>query len=511
MSKDRVRRLAASWVPLAVVAVVSPAAAQEELAGLDAYVERAMKGWGIAGMSVAIVKDGETIWARGFGVRDASTGEPVDEHTLFAIGSNSKLFTAVAAGMLVDDGKVSWDGKITDYLPWFQLYDPYATRELTLRDALSHRSGLGRRGDALWYGTDLSREEVIRRVRHLEPNSSFRSEFGYQNVMFLTAGEAIAAAAGRSWDAVVRERIFTPLGMERSNTSVDPLPGTPNVAQPHEATPDGPKPIPWRDIDNIAPAGSINSSAADMARWVEFLLEGGEVEGDRLLQERTLRTITTPHSIMGNPSDTLAPSRHFSAYGLGVGLSDYKGFKVHSHTGGIDGMLSNVTTVPELDVGWVILTNTSYNGLYTALSNYLLDTFLGGDRKDWSAIALADWARSRERAAAARREQEERRVKDTKPSLALEKYVGVYADPMYGEAHVTGGGDGLSLTWGAFEAVPLDHWHFDTFVFEGSELTGGRTFVTFRLDARAEGAALEIGGIEDFPRRPEGGSRAAAR
>lgn len=492
-------------VTLALVSATSPARAQEELAGLDAYIERAMEAWGIAGMSVAVVKDGEIVYAKGFGVRDVSTGEPVDEHTLFAIGSNTKLFTAVAAGMLVDEGIMQWDARITDYLPSFQLHDPYVTRELTLRDALSHRSGLGRRGDALWYGTDYGRDEVIRRVRHLEPNSSFRSRFGYQNIMFLTAGKAIATAAGTSWDEVVDRRIFARLDMDRSNTSVEPLARTRNVAQPHETTPQGPEPIPWRNIDNVAPAGSINSSAVEMAHWVEFLLGWGEHQGERLIEEETLRTIMSPHTIVDTPPDTLSPSRHFTAYGLGVLLSDYKGRKVQSHTGGIDGMLSNVTTIPGEDVGWVILTNTSYNGLYTALSNYLLDTFLGGDRKDWSAIALRQWGESRERAAAARARLEDERAEGTTPSFPLEEYVGVYTDPLYGELEITVGPDGLRLSWGPFEEAPLEHWHFDTFAGPDSGLGGDRTFVTFHVNARAEVEELEVLGLEDFQRKPKAG------
>jgi len=500
------RRVTMPWLLLSAatattLAGASPTGAQQELVGLDDYIEEAMEDWGIAGMSVAIVRDGEIIYARGFGVRDVSTGEPVNEQTLFAIGSNSKLFTAVAAGMLVDEGLMAWDAKITEYLPWFQLYDPYLTREFTLRDALSHRSGLGRRGDALWYGTEYTRKEVIRRVRHLVPSSSFRSRYGYQNIMVLTAGEAIANAAGRSWDDFIDQRIFAPLAMDRSNTSVKPLGRAPNVAQPHEATSEGPKPIPWRDIDNVAPAGSINSSASEMAHWLEFLLQWGEYEGQRLLEEETIQTIMSPHTITGNPSDTLAPSRHFSAYGLGVGLSDYKAHKIQSHTGGIDGMLSNVTTIPELNVGWVILTNTSYNGLYTALSDYLLDTFLGGDRKDWSAIALEQWDEGQERAAAAVARLDEERAEGTHPSLALQAYEGVYTDPMYGELRVTNEADGLRLSWGPQQDIPLEHWHYDTFVAEGSSLAGDRTFVTFHLDAQAEVEDVEVSGLGDFQRR----------
>lgn len=513
MSRGGMRRLVAAGVglwlapgglaPGGLALGPAPLAAQQELEGLDAYIEQARKDWDVAGMSVAIVKDGAVIYAEGFGVRNVETGEPVDERTLFAIGSNSKLFTAVAAGMLVDEKKMDWDAKLTEYLPWFQLHDPYATREFTLRDALAHRSGLGRRGDAIWYGTDLSREEVIRRVRFLEPNSSFRSRYGYQNIMVLAAGEAVGAAAGTSWDDVVDERIFTPLGMERSHTSAKPVASMDNVAHPHEARPEGPHPIPWRDIDNVGPAGSITSSALEMTNWIRFLLDGGRWNGAELLEEETLGTITSPHVIMGNPADTLTPSQHFLTYGLGVVLQDYKGTKVQWHTGGIDGMLSAVTTVPEKKVGWVILTNTSPNGLFTALNNYLLDTFLGGDRKDWSAIALEQSRASQERSKAALARLEEARAKGTRPSLALAKYAGVYTDPVYGDLVVTEVPEGLRLTLGPQQEVPLEHWHYDTFVAPGSGLAGDRTFVTFRLNARAEVDHVEVQGLGDFRKKPE--------
>jgi len=503
------------WMRSSVLALVLAAggtpieARQVELAGIDAYVESAMWDWGIAGMSVAVVRGGDVIYARGFGVRDVSTGQPVDEHTLFSIGSNSKLFTAVATGMLVDDGVMAWDDRIRDHLPWFDLHDPYAAKEFTLRDALSHRSGLGRRGDALWYGTDYTREEIIRRVRYLVPNNSFRSAYGYQNIMFLTAGEALGAAAGTSWDALVHRRIFAPLGMRRSNTSVKPLARVPNVAQPHASTSDGPAPIPWRDLDNIAPAGSINSSAAEMASWIRFLLAGGEHEGARLLERATLREVMSPHTIIPAPPDTLMPSRHFMMYGLGVVLHDYKGVRVQTHTGGIDGMLSNVTTIPERDVGWVILTNTAPNGLFTALSNHLMDLFLGGDQKDWNAIALAQSARARAAAEELRQEQDESRVSGSGPSLGLSEYTGTYTDALYGQAWVEVRSGELRFTWGQYRDVPLDHWHHNTFVYEGSGPVdqGSRTFFTFGLDPRGEVERLVVEGLEDFARDKEAGAR----
>lgn len=484
------------------------------LAELDRYIPKALAEWKGAGVAVGIVKDDSLIYARGFGVREVGKRDPVDDRTVFAIGSNSKFFTAVAAGMLADDGKLSLDDRIVKHLPWFQLHDPWVTREITLRDAMSHRSGLGRRGDPLWYGTPFSRDEIIRRVRHLVPNASFRTEFGYQNIMFLTAGQVIAAAAGRSWDDVVRERIFAPLGMTSSSTSVTELAGAPNVASPHNLGPGEatPTPIPYRNIDNIAPAGSINSNVQDMARWMRFVLNGGSLGGRQLLRSATLAQLTAPHTV-AQPvvSDSLNPSRHFSLYGLGIGLSDLHGVKVLQHTGGIDGMLSFVAMVPERKLGIVVLTNTSgHNALYTALGTRILETFLGAPARDLSAMALEQATRAERAAAERHRARLAQRVADTRPSRPLAEYAGTYRHQMYGDLEVTLDGDALTLRYPRAMELVLHHFHFDTFMGTSREATllaPGATLVQFALDALGAVASVEVEGLETFTRVREGAGR----
>jgi CubicO group peptidase (beta-lactamase class C family) len=212
--------------------------------------------WGIPGLAVGIVKGDSLVYARGFGVREAGRADAVDPHTIFAIGSNTKSFTAIAAAMLVDEGRLRWDDRAEDRYPGFRLHDPYVSRDIRIRDLLSHRSGLGRRGDALWYGTDFSREDILRRIRFLEPNAPFRTEMGYQNVMYLAAGEIVGRVSGLGWDRFIHDRLFAPLGMRRSSTSVKALAGQANVATPHALDGTAARTIPWRDIDNIAPAGS---------------------------------------------------------------------------------------------------------------------------------------------------------------------------------------------------------------------------------------------------------------
>jgi CubicO group peptidase (beta-lactamase class C family) len=482
MLVTRRRAIAALGAAIIAATLPTPAAAQRpSFDQLDAYIKKSLVDWGGAGLSIAIVKDDSVVFARGYGVRETGKPDPVDPGTVFAIGSNTKLFTAVAAGMLVDEGKIRWDAPITTYLPFFQLYDPWVTREITIRDMLSHRSGLGRRGDQLWYATTYDRAEILRRVRYLRPNSSFRSQYGYQNIMFLGAGEAIAAVAGKSWDDVVKERIFAPLGMTSTNTSVTDLPRLSNVASPHRYQDGRAVPVPWKNIDNVAPAGSINSSARDMAQWLRMLLADGKYGGRQLIKSETLREIQSPQTITGAPNDTLFPSTHFAAYGLGVGMRDYLGVKVLTHTGGIDGMLSQVTWVPERKLGLVILTNTEgHNNLYGAIAWRVLDAYLGAQPRDWSAIFLAQTRRGEE----AQRRAEERlvagRATNTTPSLPLDGYAGRYTNDMYGDLTISTAGGGLVFTMGTFTG-DAQHWHHDTFRVTAR---GGpqRLFASFTID-----------------------------
>ncbi len=479
---------------------------------LDAYIERAMRDWKVPGLALAVVKDDSVVFVRGYGVRAMGKPEPVDPNTLFAIASNTKLFTAVAAGMLVDEGRMKWDDPATRYLPSFQLFDPYVTREITLRDLLSHRSGLGRRGDLLWEAFPYDRAEVLRRIRFLAPNSSFRSAHGYQNIMFLAAGEAVAAAAGKSWDDLVRERIFQPLGMTRSNTTVRDLDAGDNVARPHVNSEEGRQTaVPYRNMDNIAPAGAINSSAREMAQWIKLLLADGRYGGRTLLKPETLREISSPQSLRPLEPDSVVPSIHFSAYGLGVGMHDYRGVKVLRHTGGIDGMLSLVGLIPEKGLGIVVLTNTSdHNNLFTALMYRVFDEYLGVPPRDWSSIFLAQTRAAQASTADQRRRLDAARVADARPSLPLAKYTGRYESPLYGEITVAHENGGLVLRLGRSLVGDLEHWHYDTFrprwraLAERSEGAGEPPFVSFTLDVTGKVEKVQIDDVDEFRRTPDG-------
>ncbi|MGH7507761.1 MAG: serine hydrolase, partial [Longimicrobiales bacterium] len=318
----------------------------------------------------------------------------------------------------------------------------------------------------------------------------------------------VEEVTGKTWDAFVDERIFTPLGMDVSNTTTRALGSLDNVATPHGEVDGEVRPIPWRNIDNIAPAGSINSSADEMAEWLRLLLADGKFGGQQLIEPMTLREIFSPHTITHITPDTLVPSTHFAAYGLGVGMRDYKGVKLLQHTGGIDGMLSLVAFVPETDLGVVVLTNTdAHNNIFTALMLRVLDAYLGGPERDWSAIFLARQAEAEAHAEAEIARRDSAHVAGTSPSLPLEKYAGTYESELYGAATVAHENGRLTIRLGPFDGA-LEHWHYDTFrTAEGG--LGGPAFVTFGLDARGRAATLilDLQGPQTFRRKNDEASR----
>ena len=498
MLRNPVRFLVAASL-LATLAAPHPVHAQRptapapSTATLDSYIQQAVTDWGIAGLAIAIVHNDSVVYERGFGVREVGKPDRVDARTLFAIGSNTKLFTATVAGMMVDAKKMRWDAPATTYLPSFQLYDPWVTREITLRDLLSHRSGLGRRGDMLWYGSPFDRAEILRRIRFLKPNSSFRAQYGYQNIMVMAAGEATAAAAGESWDDLVKQRIFQPLGMAASNTSVRDLTGATDVATPHLLRDGKLTAIAWRKIDNIGPAGSINSNVDDMAKWLRFLLAGGKVGERQLLAASTLREIASPQTIVPSPDDTLSPSTHFHAYGLGVGMYDLLGVKVMSHTGGIDGMLSQVTWVPERRLGFVILTNTEgHNNVYTAVGRRILDMYLGATPRDWSAALLAQTRAQEAEQKAAQDRLEAMRPADSNPSVPIDRFTGKYTNEMYGDVTVSQAADKLTLQFGPSLTGDLEPWARDAYKIVWRDRREGTGLVQFVIDPVGRVALLRL-------------------
>jgi CubicO group peptidase (beta-lactamase class C family) len=458
---------AAGTARAARVAKVPTHAPAVDLAALDRDIAKARDDWQVPGLAVAIVKDGAVALAKGYGVRTLGKPEPVDEHTLFAIASNSKAFTSAALAILADEGKVSWDDRVTAHLPYFQLYDPWVTHEMRVRDLLSHRSGLGTfSGDLLWYGTPYSREEIVRRARFLRPTADFRAGYRYNNLMFIAAGEVVARASGQSWDEFVRARIFEPLGMKNSVTSTSALAGRANAATPHGPTYGPPRPYRWYSWDGMAAAGGVISSAADMAKWLRLQLGRGTVDGRTIFSDAASRQMWTPliSFTVDRAAEQRFPSTHFRGYGMGWSLSDYRGRLVVEHGGAYDGMYSQVVLVPEEQLGFVVLTNSMTN-IGSALKYVLIDRYLGGSDRDWSRDFL-ERARRRDTAHAEEQARIEReRVQGTAPSRPLADYAGTYPSDLYGTATVTleKGALVLRLLPNPDLVADLTHWHFDTF------------------------------------------------
>jgi CubicO group peptidase (beta-lactamase class C family) len=480
------------------------------LGGLDVYIEKAMREWEVPGLAIAVVRNDSVVFASGYGVRELGKPARVDEQTLFAVASTTKAFTAASLGMLVDAEKLKWDDPATRYLPGFQLDDPYVTRELTIRDLLTHRSGLSR-GDRLWWASPYDRKEVLRRVRHLKPSSSFRSSYGYQNIMFIAAGEVVESASGKNWDDFVRERIFQPLGMTASNTSILALRDAENVATPHAKLEGEVRPIPWRNFDNLGSAGSINSNAWEMAQWVRLHLGRGTYKGKTLLSPAVVKEMQTPQTVIraSERTETLYPETHFRAYGLGWFLQDYRGRKVVQHEGVLDGMRAQVGMVPQENLGVVVLTNMGSN-LHAALMFRIFDAYLGPPRRDWSADLLAAAKTLRAEGEIEQKKIEEARVTGTKPSLPLEKYVGTYADSLYGEVQVSEEGGKLVVRAGPAFTGDLEHWNYDTFRAVWRDPYMGKTFVAFTLGAKGQVEELKLENLADFKRVPERTRPAAA-
>jgi CubicO group peptidase (beta-lactamase class C family) len=461
------------------------------LADLDSYVARAMKTFEVPGLSVAIVKDGKVVVAKGYGVKKFGEAAAVDENTLFGIGSNTKAFTSAALATLVDEGKISWEDPVYERLRGFQMYDPYVSHEMTIRDLLTHRSGMGLgEGDLLfWPHTTFTREEIIYRLRFMKPASSFRSHYAYDNLLYMTAGQIIPAVTGKSWDDYVRERILLPLGMNTTNLSTTLFKPGDNYAWPHSKVDGKLQVVQFQSLDNAGPAGSINSSAAEMAKWLLLQLNHGKFldRDGRLFTEQRSREMWAPQTILptGNASGPLAALHaNFAAYGLGWGLRDYHGRKLVGHTGGVLGFVSQVMLVPEENLGVVILTDAEEEGAFSSILYHVLDSYLGLKPADWIAAFKAAGEQEEKDAAETMKKQNSSRAAQSKPSLPLEKYAGVYADAWYGPAtiHSENGKLIFTLDHTPSAVADLQPWQYDTFKAHWRDRTIEDAFVTFSLN-----------------------------
>ncbi|HEY6952041.1 MAG TPA: serine hydrolase [Bacteroidota bacterium] len=488
------RQLTILSLILTFIPAVQELRSQQLPKDLDKYVERVMREFDVPGIGLAVVKDGSLLLAKGYGVKKMGESGKVDERTLFGIASNTKAFTASALGILVEEGKLEWDAPVIRYLPWFRLSNPFVTHELTIRDLLVHRSGFGLgAGDLLWWpASTYDRKEIARRLQFIPLATSFRSAYAYDNVLYLVAGEVIEAVSGQTWEDFVTSRILAKVGMNDSNVRHGAAGSGSNVATTHAQIDGIVRPIAPFTSDNTNPAGGINASARDMAKWLIVQMDSGRVaDGSRLFSPKTtvqLWSIVTPLPIGSIPPglETLSPLKaNFSGYGLGFFLRDYRGYKLVTHTGGLPGYVSLVMMIPQLKIGVAVLTNQESGEAFNAVGYRILDDLMGAPKTDWLGgfKKLRDYSETM--VAEADKRTSGKRDSTSHPSLPLASYAGTYTDPWYGDVTI---GTESGRLWIKFEHTPslageLEHWQYDTFVarWKDRELRAD-AFVTFSLN-----------------------------
>ena len=495
-----------SELVLLIAAAIPLAAFSQSLntSRIDSLAEAALKAWQAPGCAVAIIQGDRVVYQKGYGVKELGKPDPVTPKTVFAIGSTTKAFTTALLAMLNDEGRLAWDDPVRKHLPNFALADPLANEMVTVRDLVSHRTGLSR-NDALWYGSPWSRAEIIEHIGLVPLTKPFRSAWQYQNTMFLAAGEVTGAASGSTWDALVEKRIFDPLGMKGTSVSTLDAVAAADHATPHVKREGRVQTTAWRNIDNIAPAGSINSNLEDLTAWLRLQMnEGVAANGARLISARNMREMHTPQMAM-RPEDwgrNANDQTSQMSYGLGWFLMDYRGRHVVNHGGAIDGFRANFTMLPKERIGIIVMSNLGDDNMPEALRYSILDELLGvADSKDWNAYVKSVAGPGPE---AAQVEREKNRKPGTKPTLELGTYAGLFQDPAYGVARVSYEAGKLYLDWNGAHN-PLEHYHYDTFLAD-------QAFVAFQLDAKGVPGSLEyLGQTFRRTRSPYDASAVAAR
>ncbi len=492
----------------ALLSVASPSIARAQrrpdLAAFDRYVAKAARDWQVPGLAIAIVKDDSLVFAKGYGVIELGKPAPVNEHTRFAIGSTTKAMTSAALAMLVDEGKLQWDERVIDILPELQLYDSYATHELRVRDLLTHRTGLPDT-DLLWSipQNKLSMEEMMRRLRYVKPESSFRSNWDYQNVVYAIAGVIVEKLSGMPWQRFIQTRLWDPIGMHESIPLVSELQGQPNVAVPHALVNDTVRRVPIRTTDAIAPAGSVWSSVSDMSKWMRFVLDSGRVGTKQLIKPSTFAELLAPQiraPMEEYPALELARP-HFFSYALGWFVQDYNGETVWMHTGSIDGMCAIIGLEPGKKIGVYVLENLDHAELRHALMYKVFDMYAATAKnppRDWSADLKALFAAQRQ-TRVSRRSAAASTPQPVPASLPLERYAGTYTDSTFGTVSVTLTNGALEARYGNWNIGALSHATFDRFRSVARDSLEGETLLTFVPDGDGHVRAVQIFG-ESFSR-----------
>lgn len=459
--------------------------AQSNVEVFDRYVESARNQWQVPGMSIVVVEDGKVLISKGYGVRQLGRDEPVNSETLFGAMSTTKAMTAIALGMLVDEGKLGWDDKVIKHLPAFRVADPYLTSEITVRDLLTHNAGLGN-ADFLWTWTpDLPAAEVVARMQYAGRAYSMRSSFIYQNVMYLVAGQVIEKVSGMPWERFITERLFVPLGMKNTFPNIATSQPYQNRSSSHYEIKGKIQVIPEMSADSIAPAGAVWSTADDIGKWVNFLLGNTRVNGKELIKAATLDEIFKPQTVVpaGQFYPTIALTKpHWMTYGLGWFQHDYRGEMVNFHTGSLAGRTAIIGLLRDKKLGVYIFGNLDHAEVRHALMYKAFDLFAFGDgSRDWSTELKTLYDRLASQTAKQLEAIKSRRVPDTRPSLPLASYAGRYSDPFYGSVEIAVVDGKLKAVFNKDLSADLSHWQFDTFMAAWNKTWRSDTPVTFRL------------------------------
>ncbi len=499
-------RSASFAVCLAAVAATAAVAQQEPFPGLDAYVAKAMADGNVPGAAIAIVRNDSVIYVKGYGVKKLGTTDKVDENTLFEIGSTTKTFTSALVGIMQTDGKLRFDDKISQYLPDFRMYDPYANAEVTLRDALSHRTGLAR-GELMWLGSGLTRAEIIHHLRFQPPATSFRSAYAYNNPMIVVAGEAAAKAGGSTWENLIQQRIMTPLGMTHSFPVVKDFSRVSDVATPHANGSSGSYAIDHEILENIGPAGSINSTARDMSQWLRFQMGDGTFNGKRIISTAALREVHTPQMWIGagagggggggRGGDGIA---RLNAYGLGWFVADFHGLVYWNHGGNTVGMTSALDILPSEKLGVVVLSNLDHTGMPGAVARWVLERQIHVPLETVTQAGRG----GRGGAGGGRGAAQALPPAASMPALPLTAYTGTFVDSLLGELTVTVQNDKLVGVRGLLHGT-MEHAGRDNFTWS----TGLTVLPTLPLefligpDGRARAVSVSFqGDVRELVRKP---------
>jgi len=468
----------------------------------DAYIEKSRKQYQVPGLAVTVVKDGKVMLAKGYGNLQIDKSAAVNSQTLFACASTTKAMTATCLAMLVDEGKLNWNDPVIKHLPDFQLYDPYVTRELKIRDLLTHNSGVGNT-DFLWGVMDISSDEALSRMKQVKPTYSLRSSFIYQNLFYLYAGKVIEKVSGSPWEVFIQKRIFEPLGMTRTYPHLAMVKDA-NQSSEHYWVDGKITVIDRTNADAIGPAGSVWSCVDDMSKWAISMLDSSKYAGGRLVKPATWVELFKPQVIV--PTDEFYPTAqltkpNWTTYSLGWFQQDYKGKKVNFHTGSLAGETAIHGQLPESKLGIYVFGNLDHAEVRHALMFKAFDVFALGGTRDWSTEFNNLYKNLGAQYEQIQKVQELQRIPNTKPSLALTEYTGKYVSELYGEVTVTMADKILIVSINNVVTARLEHWHYDTFSGWYDKRWWGKTKALFRLDALGKANTIEIEGM-DFTRVP---------